>query len=81
MQQAGISDPSKCYFVDDSIRNVIAARDQRWGHCVHFYERELELIEGGKVNGKIGSSEDDTVEEISDLQQLRLVWPEIFKST
>ncbi|KAF8351376.1 Haloacid dehalogenase-like hydrolase-domain-containing protein, partial [Amanita rubescens] len=43
MQQAGVTDPSKCYFVDDSIRNVVAARSQGWGHCVHFYEKGLEV--------------------------------------
>ncbi|KAF8621583.1 hypothetical protein AX15_007608 [Amanita polypyramis BW_CC] len=83
MQQAGISDPSKCYFVDDSIQNVVAAREQGWGHCVHFFEKELELLEGGEarcISSSVGNGEDRVAEEISDLQQLRQVWPEIFKS-
>lgn len=84
MQQAGVTDSSKCYFVDDSIRNIIAARDLGWGHCVHFYEKGLEVTEGGKkmqLDGKVGSGGQDDIAEISDLQQLREVWPEIFKST
>ena len=87
MQQAGVADPSKCYFVDDSVRNILAARALGWGHCVHFYEKGLEVTEGGRtmrLDGKVGNEGkdgDDGVAEISDLQQLREVWPEIFKST
>jgi pyrimidine and pyridine-specific 5'-nucleotidase len=87
MQQAGVTDPSKCYFVDDSIRNVVAADAQGWGHCVHFYEKGLEVTEGGRkmrLDGTVGSGGQDgnlDIAEISDLQQLREVWPEIFRST
>ncbi|KAK2466278.1 hypothetical protein APHAL10511_001920 [Amanita phalloides] len=85
LQQASVTNPSKCYFVDDNVRNVTAAHSLGWGHCVHFYERGLEVVEGGKrtqLDGQCGRLDDNSViAEISDLQQLREVWPEIFKST
>jgi len=36
MKQAGLSDPSKCYFVDDNRGHVDAARALGWAKCVHF---------------------------------------------
>jgi len=40
MKQAGLSDPSKCYVVDDSCGHVDAAHAIGWAKCVHFFERE-----------------------------------------
>lgn len=82
MKQANVSDPSKCYFVDDNRGNIDAARAEGWGKCVHFCETGLEAMEGGMMR-KIGSerdqgAEDNGVELITDLEQLREKWPEIF---
>ncbi|KIY67936.1 pyrimidine 5-nucleotidase [Cylindrobasidium torrendii FP15055 ss-10] len=83
LAKAGITDPSKCYFVDDNRRNIDAARELGWGHCVHFCEAGLENVEGGQVR-KIGVdreiSTSNGVEVVSDLQELRTVWKEIFRN-
>jgi pyrimidine and pyridine-specific 5'-nucleotidase len=84
MKQAGVTDPSKCYFVDDNRGNVDGAIAVGWGKCIHFCEKGLESVEGGivkqigderldpfKANGKIA--------EINKLEQLRDIWPDIFK--
>jgi pyrimidine and pyridine-specific 5'-nucleotidase len=36
--KAQVTDPTKCYFVDDNRINVDAARALGWGHVVHFCE-------------------------------------------
>lgn len=84
MEKADISDPSKCYFVDDSRSNVDGARAQGWARCVHFSEHGLEAVEGGvlkKINNEkaAGAEPTDGIDTISDLEELRVVWPEIFK--
>ena len=83
MEKAGISDPAKCYFVDDSHANIKAARELGWGHCVHFCERGLVHMEGGKQK-YIGSDIQDGPEtegiiSVANLEDLRTVWPELFK--
>ena len=85
MAKAGISNPAKCYFVDDSRMNVKAALKLGWGHCVHFCERGLVHMEGGKAK-EIGSDiqaglEEDGVVTITKLEELRTTWPELFKQT
>lgn len=80
----GVSNPSKCFFVDDSISNVRAAKERGWGRCVHFCERGLRSVEGGQVK-EIGSdspAEDDGsgIKVISNLEELRILWSEIFKA-
>ena len=82
MKKAGVTDPAKCYFVDDSRGNVKAARQLGWGHCVHFYERGVEHMEGGRPK-KIGSDiqdgdNEDGIAAIANLDELRGVWPELF---
>ncbi|KAH7921810.1 pyrimidine 5-nucleotidase [Leucogyrophana mollusca] len=82
MKRAGISDPSKCYFIDDSRLNVVSAKRLGWGRCVHFYETGLETVEGGKVKrlgleGQQGTDEEG-IEVISNLEQLRVIWTDIF---
>uniref|UniRef100_A0A0W0FJZ9 Putative pyrimidine 5-nucleotidase n=1 Tax=Moniliophthora roreri TaxID=221103 RepID=A0A0W0FJZ9_MONRR len=76
MAKAGISEPSKCYFVDDNLRNVEAALNLGWTHSVYFCEKGLEHVEGGKVqeinakaSGKVKGWEH--VITISDLEELR----------
>ena len=81
MAKANLTDPSKCYFVDDNRGNVEAAVREGWGHCVHFCEKGLESVEGGKVlqidNEPLVEGGPSLV-DISSLEQLRAVWPEIF---
>ncbi|KAF8897624.1 pyrimidine 5-nucleotidase [Infundibulicybe gibba] len=85
MKQAGVPSPSKCYFVDDNRGNVDAARAQGWAHCAHFCEVGLEAMEGGRLK-EIGEErsndrpENDGVAIIGNLEELRRIWPEIFKS-
>jgi len=87
MSLASVSDPSKCYFVDDNWRNVASARDLGWAHCIHFREEGLEHVEGGKVlkilDGFQANEDMKKVEQgitvINRLEELREVWPEIFK--
>ncbi|KAL4076075.1 pyrimidine 5-nucleotidase [Scleroderma citrinum] len=82
MRQAGISDTSKCLFVDDSKQNVISAKRLGWGRCAHFHEAGLVTVEGGKAktlgqNGDTAADTDDIV-VINNLEELRIVWPDIF---
>ena len=81
LSQAKVTDPSKCFFVDDSRSNVIAAQTLGWGRCVHFSEQGMEVVEGGKKkiieqDGENGS--DNSVVVIGDLEELRAVWHDIF---
>jgi pyrimidine and pyridine-specific 5'-nucleotidase len=81
--QANVTDPSKCLFVDDNRSNVDAAKKEGWGRCVHFHESELGSLEGGRVE-EIGSEREkgaveNDVAVISSLEELRALWPDIFK--
>lgn len=85
MKQAGVTDSSKCYFVDDNRGNIDGAIAQGWCKCVHFCEKGLESMEGG-IMKQIGDEPLDpakadgrNIVEVSKLDQLRNVWPEIFK--
>ena len=84
MKKAGVTDPYKCYFVDDNRRNVDAAKELGWNNCVHFCELGLENVEGGQVR-KIGmereEGKDNGVVVISDLEELRTVWKDVFKAS
>ncbi|KAH9951640.1 pyrimidine 5-nucleotidase [Amylocystis lapponica] len=84
LKKANITDPSKCYFVDDSRTNVNAARKLGWGRCVHFFERGLQVVEGGKLKelGKDAAESlyEDGVVAINNLEELRTVWSDVFKS-
>ncbi|KAF9268072.1 pyrimidine 5-nucleotidase [Marasmius fiardii PR-910] len=80
MEKAGVTDPSKCYFVDDNKRNIEAALELGWKNSVQFVEKGLEHVEGGKVQeiiSKVQDGQQFTV--INDLEELRAVWPETFK--
>ncbi|KAF8812527.1 pyrimidine 5-nucleotidase [Phlegmacium glaucopus] len=82
MKKANVSDPSKCYFIDDNRKNVDAAREQGWSHCVHFCEKGLETMEGGWIKEIDDAREPDSVDndviDVTTLGELRKVWPEIF---
>jgi pyrimidine and pyridine-specific 5'-nucleotidase len=75
--KAGVTDPSKCYFIDDSRLNVDAAKSLGWGHCIHFCERGLTATEGG-IEKTIGCGEDLKDDAVTTLDDLRRVWPELF---
>jgi len=82
MHQAGVRDPNKCPFVDDSINNVEAARGVGWTRSVHFQECGPETAEVLRVNHTTKNQEKivtkDGIPIISNLHQLRVVWPDIF---
>jgi len=73
LTQAGVSDPSHCYFIDDNLANVRAAKKQGWKSCVYFHEDTLDTT---KPDPSIIEGVDHVV---SDLGQLRQIWPEIFR--
>jgi len=77
LAKAGITDPSKCYFIDDSRSNVDAAKEFGWGHCIHFCERGLSATEGG-IEMTIGHNEDLKDDAVATLEDLRKVWSELF---
>lgn len=86
MQQAGVQDPAKCFFVDDSLKNLKAAKAVGWIRCVHFREHDPTTTPqklGANHRNTPGGQEEliiteDGIPVINDLQQLRSVWPEIF---
>jgi pyrimidine and pyridine-specific 5'-nucleotidase len=81
MRTAGVSDPSKIFFIDDSKANVLGAIAAGWGHCVHFCEQGLQVVEGGRhkvIGSEIGQNPTGLT-AIENLQQLREVWYDIFK--
>ncbi|KAL5508283.1 SDT1 [Sanghuangporus vaninii] len=86
LKKAGVTDPSKCYFVDDSLTNVLAARRLGWGHCVYFCEAGLQTTEGGMkrtilpTTPNLSTSDLGTPTQVDTLEELRTVWPEIFKT-
>ena len=84
LRQANLSDPSKCFFVDDNRKNVDVAKKLGWGSCVHFCEAGLEVVEGGKLKQIADEREQGAVEDdipvINDLEELRVVWRQIFKT-
>jgi pyrimidine and pyridine-specific 5'-nucleotidase len=83
LAKAGVTDPSKCYFIDDNRKNVDAARKLGW-NCIHFCEEGIETMEGGQIK-RIENERSptdtprDCIQSIVDLEELRKVWPHIFK--
>ncbi|KZT74335.1 pyrimidine 5-nucleotidase [Daedalea quercina L-15889] len=85
MQKANFQDPSKCCFVDDSKTNIVAAKQLGWGRCVHFCERGLVAVEGGKPK-EIGQDtasgpDEESIAVISDLEELRAIWSDLFRTS
>jgi len=68
MHQAGVQDPAKCFFVDDSLGNVESAKRVGWIHSVYFREHGPLTVEARQ----------DGIPIIDNLEQLREVWPDIF---
>jgi pyrimidine and pyridine-specific 5'-nucleotidase len=81
LTQANVTDPSKCLFVDDNRGNVDAAKKEGWGRCVHFHEPEVRVAGDGRLQ-ETGTQRDEggkDVAVISNLEELRILWPDIFK--
>ncbi|KZT62106.1 pyrimidine 5-nucleotidase [Calocera cornea HHB12733] len=75
MRVAGVTDASKCLFVDDNLNNVKAAKALGWGSSVLYSERE----EGNAMKEHPHVEGVDAV--IGRLEELRLVWKDIFVET
>ncbi|EDR12886.1 uncharacterized protein LACBIDRAFT_245826 [Laccaria bicolor S238N-H82] len=69
LRRVGISDPSKCYFVDDNRSNIDSARAEGWAKCIKQIDNEREP----------GAVDNDVI-DIASLEELRNVWPEIFSN-
>ena len=83
MRKAGITDPGKCFFIDDSRTNVAAALNLGWRRVVHFCEQGLETVEGGKAKQiGVGADGQEALNEatvVNKLEDLRVVWADVFK--
>ena len=83
MRKAGVTDPKKCFFIDDSRTNVAAALKLGWERVVHFCEHGLETVEGGRHKQiGVGADGQEALKEatvVNKLQDLRVVWADIFK--
>ncbi|KAI0347235.1 pyrimidine 5-nucleotidase [Trametopsis cervina] len=82
LKEAGISNPEKCYFVDDSRKNVAAAVRLGWGHCVHFCEQDIQTVDSLIEKGQVGADGQPALQEvpvIGKLEELRTVWHELFR--
>ncbi|KAK9452289.1 HAD-like domain-containing protein [Limtongia smithiae] len=67
MQQAGVTDKNKCYFVDDSAKNVRGAKAFGWKLAAHFLEPE-----DPSPAVPVGDC------EVRDLAELKTIVPELF---
>ncbi|KAF5985011.1 pyrimidine 5 nucleotidase [Fusarium coicis] len=67
MREAGVSDVSRCYFIDDSHKNCVGARDAGWT-AIHFVE------EGLSVPDTLASQH-----QIRHLEEMRSLYPEFFR--
>lgn len=68
MKEAGVTDKSKCYFVDDSAANCAGAVAFGWEHTAHLIEEEDEWPENLAC-----------ANTIRGLKELKTVFPEVFK--
>ena len=84
MHKAGVQDPTKCLFVDDTLKNVESAKRVGWIRSVHLREQEYEptIPEIPAVDHTLTDQEELPSEGgipiINNLQQLRSVWSDIF---
>lgn len=74
LEQAGNPHPSKCYFVDDSLANVQAAKALGWGSCVYFQELVASEV-------PVNASAVGVDHVIHSIEELRTVWRQVFKMT
>ncbi|KAM0318822.1 hypothetical protein ACHAPQ_010560 [Fusarium lateritium] len=66
MKEAGVSDVSKCFFVDDSHKNCVGAKEADWT-AVHF-------VEEGYPTPDTPASQ----HQIRSLEELRSIFPDFF---
>jgi len=80
MKDAGVEDLKDCYFVDDSFANAKAAQALGWtsAHLVEDFQDLPEHYLTG-ANPQLGVN--GVACQIKDLEQLRDVFPELFKKT
>ncbi|CVK84856.1 probable pyrimidine 5`-nucleotidase [Fusarium mangiferae] len=67
MREAGVSDVSRCYFIDDSHKNCVGAEEAGWT-AIHFVE------EGLPVPDTPASQH-----QVRHLEELRSLYPEFFR--
>ncbi|KAF4455578.1 pyrimidine 5'-nucleotidase [Fusarium austroafricanum] len=67
MKEAGVSDLSKCFFVDDSYNNCVGARKAGWT-AIHFVEKGFPMPDTPASQY-----------QIRHLEELRSLYPEFFK--
>ncbi|KAG8872933.1 hypothetical protein FRB97_007161 [Tulasnella sp. 331] len=82
MAQARVNDPSKCFFVDDNLKNVQAAKRLGWGSSVYFQEdpQRSELVASGAQHPVELKNVEGVDATITSLHSLRKVWPQFFKA-
>ncbi|KAF4495925.1 pyrimidine 5 -nucleotidase [Fusarium agapanthi] len=68
MREAGVSDVSRCHFIDDSQKNCVGAKDAGW-IAIHFVE------EGLPVPDTPASQH-----QIRHLEELRSLYPDFFRA-
>ncbi|CAE6405205.1 unnamed protein product [Rhizoctonia solani] len=74
----------KSYFVDDNFGNV---RGAKWAHCAFLYDAALDAkaLAGTGAGGGVGNigelKPEDGISVIHRLEDLRKVWPKVFKSS
>ncbi|KAG8931336.1 hypothetical protein FRC03_002388 [Tulasnella sp. 419] len=86
LQVANVKDPSKCYFVDDNLRNVRQAKVLGWGSSVYYKEPPehpaVEQINRMAAEAGTESKSRDETEgvdaTIESLMELRNVWSHLF---
>lgn len=71
MEIAGVSEPEACYFLDDSVRNIVAAREVGW--------RSVLVGRKGRDCGEVIESE-DAEHEIDRIHDLPNIYPELFEN-
>ncbi|KAF5020745.1 hypothetical protein F66182_7247 [Fusarium sp. NRRL 66182] len=68
MKEAGVSDVSKCYFIDDdSYKNCVGAQEAGWT-AIHFIEEGVPAAETPAFQ-----------RQIRNLEELRSIYPEFFR--
>ncbi|KAK9455579.1 HAD-like domain-containing protein [Dipodascopsis uninucleata] len=69
MRDAGISEKSRCLFIDDSYNNIKGAKEFGWKTTIHF-------LDANDPSPKIKAGD----YEIRDFEEIKQIVPELFKS-
>ncbi|OMH79767.1 hypothetical protein AX774_g6810 [Zancudomyces culisetae] len=70
MERAGISDPKKCYLVDDSVKNIVGAQKMGWNTVLLSLQTP-----DTSIDLDIGHHQGSRIDEIYDLPK---AIPELF---